>query len=56
MRQDVEARAERRRQAEIAARRVPVRLLGPLVVCVLPAFVLVALVPTLVGTLDSLRT
>lgn len=50
-----EARSERRRQAEIAARRVPVRLLGPLVLCVLPAFVLVALVPTLVGTLDSLQ-
>jgi pilus assembly protein TadC len=47
------ARELRRRQAEEAARRVPVRLLFPLVLCVLPAFVLLAVVPLLAGTLRS---
>lgn len=50
-----EARAERRRRAETSARKVPVRMLLPLVVCVLPAFVLLTLVPTLTGTFDSLN-
>jgi tight adherence protein C len=50
-----EARAERRRHAEAAARRVPVKLLFPLVLCVLPAFALLTVVPVLLGTLRSLR-
>ncbi|MFV2038648.1 MAG: type II secretion system F family protein [Acidimicrobiales bacterium] len=50
-----EARDLRRRRAQTAARRVPIRLLLPLVLCVLPAFVLLTLVPTLAGTLDGLR-
>ncbi|MCU1485644.1 MAG: gspF [Actinomycetia bacterium] len=50
-----EARADRRRRAEEAARRVPVRLLFPLVLCVLPAFVLLTLAPLLAGALGSLR-
>ncbi len=49
-----EARDARRRRAQIAARRVPIRLLLPLVLCILPAFVLLTLVPTLAGTLDGL--
>ncbi len=48
-----ELRGARRRQAEIRARRVPVLLLFPLVMCVLPAFVLLAIVPLLVGALSG---
>lgn len=49
------ARAERRRQAESAARRVPLQLLFPLTLCVLPAFVLLTIVPTVAQSLDLLR-
>lgn len=48
-----EARALRRRGAEVAARRVPVRLLLPLVFCILPAFVVLTLVPVLSDTWAS---
>ena len=51
-----EARQLRRRQAEIAARRVPVKLMFPLVLCILPAFGLLTVVPQLVSTLNLLRT
>jgi Flp pilus assembly protein TadB len=50
----LELRLDRRRQAEVEARRVPVRLLGPLVVCVLPAFALLTVVPLLVASLRAL--
>jgi pilus assembly protein TadC len=50
----VELRAARRRRAEAAARRVPVRLLLPLCGCVLPAFVLLTFVPLLAGGVGSL--
>lgn len=49
-----EARHQRRRAAEAAARRLPVRLAGPLVLCTLPSFVLLAIAPLLVGALSSL--
>ncbi|QGG96522.1 type II secretion system F family protein [Actinomarinicola tropica] len=49
-----EVRTERRRAAEERARRLPVVLLFPLVVCVLPAFGLLTVVPLLVGALDGL--
>ncbi|MCE2525285.1 MAG: type II secretion system F family protein [Acidimicrobiia bacterium] len=49
------ARTERRRAAEAAARRVPLRLLFPLTVCVLPAFVLLTIVPTVAQSLDLLQ-
>jgi tight adherence protein C len=51
----VEARRERRLQAETAARKLPVRLSFPLVCCVLPAFALLTLAPLLAGALTSLR-
>jgi Flp pilus assembly protein TadB len=47
-------RRELRRDAEERARRLPVTLLVPLVVCVLPAFVMVAVVPMLVTGATSL--
>ena len=50
-----EARADRRRRAEERARRVPVLLLFPLVLCVLPAFGLLTVVPLLGGAIQSLR-
>jgi pilus assembly protein TadC len=49
-----DTRQQRRRAAEAAARELPVRLSIPLVCCTLPAFVLVAIVPLLVGTLSSI--
>lgn len=50
-----DARADRRRQGEAAVKRLPVRLSFPLVTCVLPAFVLLALAPAVLGALSSLR-
>lgn len=50
----IEARARRRRQAEEAARRLPVTLLFPLVLTTFPAFVLLTVVPLLAGSLGSL--
>ncbi len=49
----VDARILRRRRAEERARRLPVQLLFPLVMCVLPAFGLLAVVPLLAGSLPS---
>jgi tight adherence protein C len=51
-----EARAARRRQGEAAARRLPVTLSFPLVTCILPAFVLLALAPAVLGAISTLRT
>lgn len=48
-----EARASLRRRAEAHARRVPVRLLFPLVFLVLPAFGLLTVVPALLAGLRS---
>ncbi len=48
------ARDQRRRQAEEAARRLPVTLLVPLVCCILPAFGLLAVVPLLAASLAGL--
>jgi tight adherence protein C len=50
-----ELRSDRRRRAEAAARRVPVKLLFPLVFCTLPAFALLTVAPLLAGALGSLR-
>jgi len=48
-------RADRRRAVEARARQVPVRLLFPLVLCSLPAFVLLAIVPPVVAAVADLR-
>ena len=45
------AHQERRRLREIEAKELPVRLLFPLVCCILPSFVLLAMVPLLVNSL-----
>jgi len=50
----VESRLKRRRQAEEAARRLPVLLLFPLVFTTLPAFLLLAVVPLVAGSLTAL--
>jgi Flp pilus assembly protein TadB len=51
----VECRDRQRRRAEEAARRVPVLLLFPLVLCILPAFALLTVAPLLAGALRALR-
>lgn len=51
----LEARARRRRAAETRARRLPVLLLFPLVLCTLPAFGLLTVAPLVAGTFDSLQ-
>ena len=48
-------RAERRRGAERQARTLPVKLAFPLVICTLPSFVLLAIVPAVLGALSTLR-
>ena len=50
-----EAREHRRRQADIAARQLPIRLAFPLVGCTFPSFVLLTVVPLMAGTFSSLR-
>ncbi len=50
----LELRLDRRRRAEESARRVPVRLLAPLVTCTLPAFALLSVVPLLAASLDGI--
>lgn len=49
-----EARTRRRRGAETRARKLPVLLLFPLVLCTLPAFGLLTVAPLVAGTFDSL--
>jgi tight adherence protein C len=50
-----DVRADARRQAEAAARRVPVKLLFPLVTCILPAFGLLTVAPLIASAIRSLR-
>ena len=48
-----DVRLARRRNAEISARQLPVVMLFPLVACVLPAFVLLTVVPVIADSLSS---
>lgn len=50
-----QSRLNSRREAERVARVVPFKLLLPLTVCVLPAFVLLTIVPSLANSLDFLN-
>ncbi len=50
-----DARLHRRRQLDALARQLPVRLAVPLVLCTLPSFVLLAIVPLLLAALSSLH-
>jgi len=50
-----EVRAARRRRADVAARQVSVKLLFPLVLCILPAFALLTVAPLIASALRSLR-
>jgi tight adherence protein C len=50
-----EVRADRRRRAEESARKVPVKLLFPLVSCTLPAFGLLTVAPLIASAVRSLR-
>ena len=49
-----EAHAERQRRAQADAAQLPVRLAFPLVLCILPSFVALTVVPIFVGALSSL--
>jgi tight adherence protein C len=51
----IDARLARRRRIETKARRLPISLLFPLVVCVLPAFMLLTVVPLLFSGLSSIH-
>ena len=50
-----EARQRRRRHADTLARQLPVRMSIPLVLCTLPSFVFLAVVPLLLAALSSLH-
>lgn len=49
-----EARHRRRRAVDAEARALPVRLTLPVVACILPSFVVVVIVPLVIGTLARL--
>ena len=47
-------RQQRRQELDAAARQLPIRMAIPLVVCVLPSFVLLGVVPLFMGSLSGL--
>jgi tight adherence protein C len=50
----LDTRTASRQRAEAAARRLPVRLLFPLVTCILPAFALLTVAPLIAGSFQGL--
>ena len=50
-----EARRERRQRAAERTRQLPVRMLFPLVLCILPAFVLLTVAPVVLDVLRTVR-
>ncbi len=50
-----DARTQQKRRAEEIARKVPVKMLFPLITCTLPAFGLLTIAPLLVTSLQSIR-
>jgi tight adherence protein C len=50
-----EVRRNRRRRAEEAARKLPIKLLFPLVTCTLPAFALLTVAPLIASAVRSLH-
>lgn len=51
-----EAHAQRRRRSEAESRELPIRLIFPMVCCVLPSFIMLTVVPMLAGTIAGVRT
>ena len=50
----LDVRERRRRRAEAEARTLPIRMSFPLVMCTLPSFVLIAIVPAVLAAMASL--
>lgn len=50
----LDVRERRVRRSEAEARKLPIRMSFPLVACTLPSFVLIAIVPAVLGALSSL--
>ncbi len=50
-----DVRIASRHRAEAAARRLPIRLLFPLITCILPAFALLTVAPLIAGSFQGLR-
>lgn len=51
----MDVRIASRQRAEAAARRLPIKLLFPLISCILPAFALLTVAPLIAGSLSGLR-
>lgn len=51
----LDVRTASRQRAEAAARRLPIRLLFPLVTCILPAFAFLTVAPLIAGSFRELR-